>query len=366
MTALYSSREGMMNTNTTPELFRHFPELRERIPWIPLARPTPVQRLERLESFLRAAPIWIKRDDRTSEIYGGDKARKFEFVFGDVIRRGSGRVLAFGRAGSEHCLAVTAFAHHFRLHPVLALRRPHRGPDVQRILEIEHALGADMHHLGGGPRAALRFLRSLLTRQGGRVPAGLPYILWPRRIEVAGAMGYINAAYELQRQIAVGILPEPERIYVPVGSGTTLAGLAVGCRLAGLHSRVIGVLGAHGTRNAGRIASRLVATLHARSSRMRSAIPRVPALELNDRYAGGPSIATSSAQHCIGLLHDLESVDLDPAYGARTMAALVDDLRQQPASGPVLFWHAHPSGVLTRHRAHIALPRELRELFVAR
>ena len=355
-----------MNTNTTPELFRHFPELRERIPWVPLARPTPVHRLERLESFLHASPIWIKRDDRTSEVYGGDKARKFEFVFGDVIRRGSGRVLAFGHAGSEHCLAVTAFAHHFRLRPVLALRRPHRGPDVQRILEIEHALGADMHRLGGGPRAWLRLLRSLLTREGGRMPARCPYILWPHRIELWGAMGYINAAYELKRQITVGIMPEPERIYVPVGSGATLAGLAVGCRLAGLRSRVVGVLGAHGSRRAGRIASRLVGALQSRSSRVRDAIGREPEFELNDRYAGGPSIATSMAQHCIGLLRDLENLDLDPAYGARTMAALVDDLRRQPASGPVLFWHAHPSGVLARHRDRVVLPRELRELFVAR
>jgi len=353
-----------MKTNAAPELFRHFPELRERIPWIPLARPTPVHRLERLESFLHAAPIWIKRDDRTSDVFGGDKARKFEFVFGDVIRRGSGRVLAFGRAGSEHCLAVTAFAHHFRLRPVLALRRPHRGPDVKRILEIEHALGADMHHLGGGPRAWLRLARSLLAREGGRLP--FPYILWPHRVEVWGAMGYVNAAYELKRQIAVGIIPEPERIYVPVGSGATLAGLAVGCRLADLPGRVIGVLGAHGSRRAGRIASRLTGALQRRSSRLRNAPCGELNFELNDRYAGGPSIATSSAQHCIGLLRDLESLDLDPAYGARTMAALVDDLRRQPASGPVLFWHGHASGVLTRHPDRVVLPRELRELFVAR
>lgn len=354
-----------MSTTPTPELFRHFPELRQRIPWVPLARPTPVHRLERLESFLHASPIWIKRDDRTSDVYGGDQARKFEFVFGEVIRRGAGRVLAFGHAGSGHCLAVTAFAHHFRLRAVLAMRRPHRGPDVQRILEIEHALGAELHALGGGPRASWRLLRSLLASHGGRLR--LPYILWPRRVAVWGALGYVNAAYELQRQVAVGILPEPERIYVPVGSGATLAGLVVGCRLAGLRSRVVGVLGAHGSRRAGRVTTQLVAHLQQRSSRLRSATRNQPEFILNDRYAGGPSVATSSAQHCIGLLRDLENLDLDPAYGARAMAALVDDLRANPTRGPVLFWHAHSTAVLSHPaRGNVRLPRELREYFVAR
>ena len=50
------------------------------------------------------------------------------------------------------------------------------------------------------------------------------------------------AAYELADQVRAGLLPEPSSLYVPVGTGGTQAGLVVGLRLAGLRTRVVGVL----------------------------------------------------------------------------------------------------------------------------
>jgi hypothetical protein len=57
-----------------------------------------------------------------------------------------------------------------------------------------------------------------------------------------GNVGFVAAAFELAEQVASGALPAPREIYVPVGSGGTLAGLMLGARLAGLDTRVVGVL----------------------------------------------------------------------------------------------------------------------------
>lgn len=358
-----------MSGYPTPELFRSFPELRERLPWVALARATPVHRLARLESYLHAAPIWIKRDDRTSDIYGGDKARKFEFVFGQVLRSGARRVLCFGAVGSSHCLAVSAYSHHFHLKPILAMVRQRQRRNIQRILQIEHELGADLHRLDGGPAAVWRLGKSILARLDGDTDARLPHVLWPRRTAVLGALGYVNAACELKRQINCGIVPEPERIYVSVGTGSTLAGLALGCGLAGIRSQLVGIVGAHRHGVAPlRLAQAAARLLRQRTRRFPSRALHEVSLSVQHQYAGGPSRATSAAQHAMGLLRDLENIDLDPSYSSRTMAAMIDDVRENRVSGPVLFWHIHPAQVYagpSTLRAE-ALPREFREFFVAR
>ena len=54
-----------------------------------------------------------------------------------------------------------------------------------------------------------------------------------------GTIGYVNAGLELADQVRAGALPEPAAIFVPLGSGGTVAGLLLGLRLAGLRTRCL-------------------------------------------------------------------------------------------------------------------------------
>ena len=47
---------------------------------------------------------------------------------------------------------------------------------------------------------------------------------------------------EIAAQVEDGSLPEPAHAVVPVGTGGTAAGLALGFQLAGLRTRVVGVV----------------------------------------------------------------------------------------------------------------------------
>lgn len=350
-----------MNAPARPELFRHFPDLRRHLPWTPLAQATPVHSLSRLESYMRGPAIWVKRDDSTSTLHGGNAARKLEFVFGDVLRRGSQRLLAFGGVGNSECLAVTMFARHFDLHAILALARRSGVAPVQRVLQLEHELGAELHRIDGGPRAIWRLLQRCVTsaQQGGG--SRLPYVLWPRRAALLGALGYVNAAYELHRQTSCGILPEPECIYVATGSGATAAGLALGCELAGLRSRVVGVVApGHRPGAPRRLARRAASFLHRNARRFPSPRRLTTRIELRRRKAG-----LSGAQQARRLLRDLENLDLDTTYTAQTMAALLEDRRSERVDGPVLFWQTYSPNVLSRQPTAPAeaLPREFHEFF---
>lgn len=325
----------------TPELFRHFPRLRERLAWACLARATPVQRLRRLESYAGTSPIWVKRDDLTSRVWGGGKARELEFVFGDLLRRGNHSLLATAARDPNRLLALVAFARQLKIRAIVPMSG--RAAASEHLAYAIRQLGGDVHALRGGPATLWRFLRTCVRKRRAGEPR-LPYLALSWRGAPLQALGFVNAAYELKRQINTGILPEPVRIYVPVSSGAAMAGLALGCELAGIESVLIGVLGA-GQRSKPavvRLARRAARTLKLRTNGELQA-PHVRAERLRLEF---PQL-DAAAQHAQGLARDLENLGVDAAYGARAMAALLED-RRRGRTGPVLFWHTRLALVVRR------------------
>src|SRR5262245_61649799 len=91
-----------------PALFRAFPALAPRLPWLPLGRfPTAVARLDGL--LPPSVELWIKRDDESGVAYGGNKVRKLEFLLGEARARGARRLVTLGAIGSHHVLATAIY-----------------------------------------------------------------------------------------------------------------------------------------------------------------------------------------------------------------------------------------------------------------
>src|SRR5690554_7313127 len=83
-------------------LLRTFPQLDPSL-FISLADlPTPLERIPQLE---RGAPRYIKREDRTSAIYGGNKIRTLEGLFAQALASGAERIWSMGAYGSNHAVA---------------------------------------------------------------------------------------------------------------------------------------------------------------------------------------------------------------------------------------------------------------------
>ena len=73
------------NAASALELFTNIPRFRL------LNLNTPVERLDRLRRAIPGAPqLWIKRDDLTGYLGGGNKLRKLEYVMADALSRGCG------------------------------------------------------------------------------------------------------------------------------------------------------------------------------------------------------------------------------------------------------------------------------------
>jgi D-cysteine desulfhydrase len=320
-------------------LFRAHPALRERLarqPFIDV--PTPVEPL-RLPGF-EAADLYVKRDDSSCSLYGGNKPRKLEFIIGRALERGSRRLVTTGGLGTHHGFATTLLGRSVGLATTLVLVPQPITPEVERSLALDVAYGADIVRASGVAAAAWATLRVLAASQ---IRGEKPHLVWTGGSSSVGNLGFVSAAFELAEQIEQGVLPKPAEILVPIGSGGTVAGLVLGLKLAGLDTRVRGILVSDILPPSPRA---LAGLARATLNRMRRLTPDIPDLELSasdfsvDKSELGPGygVATPSGIAAGACAREL-GLELDATYSAKCFAALI--ARAQSGNlpdGPVLFW----------------------------
>ena len=355
-----------------PAMFRWYPGLRESLPWVALTRvPSPVHRLANLGSALGMQELWIKRDDQCGIWYGGNKPRKLEFLLGDALAQRAGTVITFGALGSNHTLATAVCGRKLGLQTVLILVRQPLSDSVRRNLLLVHAQGAKLVYAGGSARAVLAaVLHRLKHTIGSRRRA---YIILPGGSSPRGCLGYVNAALELAEQIEAGELPQPDNIFVPVGSNGTMAGLEVGLRLAGLETRVVGVRVSDrlpiGPRAVARLANRCWALLHQHAPGLPKGYVDPSQIAIRDGYLGnGYAHSTPEGHRAVHLMSEREGIRLDDVYTGKTLAALTDastdpTLRERR----VLFWNTFNTlpldGLLLQDYDYRLLPKAFHRVF---
>ena len=130
-----------------PLLFDIFPNLKDKVPWIPLLTntPTPVDRLEKLESSYpnKNIKIYIKRDDKNHNQYGGNKLRKFEFIFAHARKKKKTGICTIGGTGTNHGLACAIIAQELGMRCDLFLFPQPLTWHVQRSLIFYKYFGED-------------------------------------------------------------------------------------------------------------------------------------------------------------------------------------------------------------------------------
>jgi 1-aminocyclopropane-1-carboxylate deaminase/D-cysteine desulfhydrase-like pyridoxal-dependent ACC family enzyme len=307
-------------------------------PQLPFGRyPTPVQRVDALSP--GAADLWVKRDDLTHEVYGGNKVRKLEHLLGDALARGAKRVVTLGAAGSHHVLATTYFGTQLGLEVEAVLIPQPRSDHAIEVLCAGRALGLrafPVRSVAAAPLAvAGRWMR------GARfIPLG--------GSSVAGSMGYVDAARELAAQIREGALPEPDICLVALGSGGTAAGLAAGFDAEGLKTVVIAVCVAQPPWLVRFLALRLARGCARRIGPSTRTIPLSRRLEVDERFLGrGYGHATEAGAEAMRVAHEAMGLTLDPTYTAKAFAGALFHLRAGRARH-VLYWHTLSSAPPSR------------------
>ena len=116
------------------------------IPRYPLAAlPTPLHRARNLEAALgEGCPrIYLKRDDLTGLAFGGNKARKLEYLLADALATGATTLVTEGAVQSNHARMTAAAAAIAGLRAVLVLDA-RNWAEVGVNLLLDHLLGAEV------------------------------------------------------------------------------------------------------------------------------------------------------------------------------------------------------------------------------
>jgi D-cysteine desulfhydrase len=317
-------------------LLRRFPALAA----IPRASfgtfPSPVETL----TLPDGATLMVKRDDLSGRLIGGNKVRGLEWVLGDV--RNGDRIVTVGPRGSTHALATAICAKTLgatvsvvRWNQVMndAARRVD-----ERMFRAANVVDAIWVTTAYAVATVMR-RRARWIGAGGAAPIAL--------------LGHANAALELVEQAARRECQLPTKVFVPFGTGSTAAGLALGFRLAGVSTRVIGV------RVAPSIASRYKnAVALARQTAMLIEgmtgvrVPRIGPLDLSIEhgYYGGsygrPLKKPSEHERSLSLT----GIRLDDTYSRKTFAAAADFASARHAEldddDRALFWMTFDSRLL--------------------
>lgn len=313
-------------------LFDAYPALAKTLAPLRLCElPSPVTRLAGIDS-----NSWVKRDDAIHPEYGGNKMRKLEFVAAELKRRGIRRVYTLGGTGTNFGVAAALICRDLGIALTVFTFDQPLSPHVLGNQILMHRYGASLRHCGHMLAAGL--IWHLHPRRFDR----LSYFLEAGAANTVSTFAYINAAFELHEQIRRGECPEPAQIYVPVGSSSTLAGLTLGCRLAGLATEVVGIRVA--PASIGPIAvctpavslrlMRSAAALMAQHGYSVDDALAAPVL-VDDCYGSGYGCSTDVAEAAIDCGNSL-GLTLEATYSGKAFAAFL--ARTRETAQPLLFW----------------------------
>lgn len=317
--------------------------------------PTPLHDLPRLREALggaaRCPRIIIKRDDLTGLAFGGNKARKLEFLVADALTQGATRLITAGAAQSNHARMTVAAARLVGLDVSLVLTTAVEVPPVQGNLLLDRIMGADVTFVPSGTSedAAMAALADELRARGER-----PYVIPVGGSNAIGTLGYVAATLELLGQLHEQGLA-PDCLYYASGSRGTQAGLALGVAIFGAPYAVKGVAVSGGDevkrQRAVRIANEAAERLGS-SARLSD-----DDLANDDSQIGpGYGIPTPECLEAIALLARHEAIFLDPVYSAKAMAGLIADIRagRYAPDATILFLHTGGTPALFAHAETLA------------
>ncbi len=200
--------------------------------------PTPLEILPLSPDPRSGIEIFIKRDDMTGSILSGNKIRKLEFLFYDLISKKTNVVITCGGVQSNHCRAVAALCAVSGIECRLVLKgREPRTPDGNYFLCRLFGAKAKFITSREYEESVDDIMRDLARRYKAR--GKRPYVISEGGSDPLGVWGYIKALEEIKRQAEKAKI-KIDTIACAVGSGGTYAGLYLGSKITGWDIKILG------------------------------------------------------------------------------------------------------------------------------
>lgn len=305
-----------------------------KIPAIKLANyPTPLDDAHRLADKIGLVKLLIKRDDLTGLAGGGNKARKLEYDFAEIVNGGYDVVLTAGGIQSNHARMTAAAACKLGLDVKLVLggsdfetAKGNLLLDVLFNTEIRYLVDDDAN---SSLENEMQKWAAELINEGRK-----PFVIPIGGSTGLGALGYVKAMEELSTQLE----DQNVQIIVGVGSCGTFAGIILGANIFLPKARIIGI---SVSRSTDAIIRRTSELIRESAALIDSNVNAQISIECYDDYHNEYGIITESGRQAINDAASLEGILLDPIYTGKVMAGLIDLTSKNiiDKNVPVIFIH---------------------------
>ena len=278
--------------------------------------PTPLDEAKRLADKIGLSKLFIKRDDLTGLAGGGNKARKLEYDFAEIINGGYDVVITAGGIQSNHARMTAAAARKLGLDVKLVLG----GPDFEIAkgnLLLDVIFGAEIRYLvdddaNSSLEKEMYNWADELLKEGRK-----PFVIPIGGSTGLGALGYVKAMEELSAQLENDNI----QIIIGVGSCGTLAGTILGSKIFLPKARVIGI---SVSRTAEEIKKRTSELIQESAELINYRLDEQILIECYDDYHNEYGMISEAGKQAIDDTAILEGILLDPIYTGKVMAGLID------------------------------------------
>ena len=347
-----------------------------QLPYIALGTfPTPLERMITLSDQLNV-DLWIKRDDLAGSLdenktptFGGNKERKFEFILGDALNRGSRMIINIGSVVSNLSPALALCAQRLGLSCSSFLYHSPGAAMVQHNLLLAHNAGAQLHWYPLLSLLCYGVAHTMLEYNNAH--GSFPYVVPGGGASPLGVLGGVNAAFELAEQCKNTGRAMPDVIYIALGSGTMTAGLMLGLQALGSSTKIRAICIVRDPPE-NPVRDKVRALFEQTVAFLRSHDEMFPALAFNDEQleidstmlGAGYGIITQESKNAVLQVHKAERIMLDGVYTGKTMAALMRDANNGLLKDKtVIFWDTYSVLADLDYSTHNQMPRAFHRYF---
>lgn len=283
-------------------------------------------------SELLGVKLYIKRDDLFPSLYGGNKARKSQYIFCDAKEKGCNAIVTAGDLNSNHNRASALMASKLGMKIKIIVHNEHPENEyLSQNMYLCRMVGAEIIYCS--KKDVAETMDKAMT---DFVSMGLnPYYIWGGGHCLQGSYAYYEALQNLTTQINFS----PDYIFFASGTGTTHAGIHVGAKLYYPKAKVIGISIARkserGTNEIIKSANDLEVFLDVTKSNKSE-------ICFKDEYIhGGYECSSALEEKWIKNMALLEGLILDPTYSGKAFFGMCDMIKKdnKMKGKNILFWN---------------------------
>lgn len=279
-------------------------------------KPTPIQEIEE--------NLYIKRDDTTGFLLGGNKIRKLEYLLREAVDGGFKRVMTCGGIQSNHARA-TAFAAKELGLEVCLLLRGELTEQRQGNLLLNSLIGADIKTVTPDEWAGKEVIMEQWASE-----LGSTYIIPEGGSNALGSWGYVSAFEEIVSQ------GDFNHIFHATGSGGTAAGLLAGRAITKSNAQVHTI---NVCDDEDYFKMRIFGILDDFEQKYEIKVQRED-FRIHDGFVGeGYAMASDQLISQIKSLCSDTGILLDPVYTGKAFFGMHEVIKREHISGKVLFLH---------------------------